>query len=310
MAHIFVIAGHGAGDPGACGNGYQEAERVRALAARIAAYGGSNVTVGDTSRNWYADNGISSLNIPKDWQIIELHMDSAAASARGGHVIIKSGFTADAYDNALANLVGSILPGRSNLIVGRSDLANPKRAAAKGYGYRLVEFGFISNATDVSIFNSRMDDLAKGIVEAFHNTASSAPSVPVASTPSGSEVLEEDGSFGPASVRRSQQYYGTVVDAVVSYQPASNQKYLCAVYTGCWRFMESGYGQGSDMIRSMQTDLKGRGYYKGNVDGWCGKQTVIALQMFLRDQGYYTGAIDGSMGPQTVTAWQKFLNDH
>lgn len=37
MAHIFVIAGHGAGDPGACGNGYQEAERVRALAARIAA---------------------------------------------------------------------------------------------------------------------------------------------------------------------------------------------------------------------------------------------------------------------------------
>lgn len=312
MAHIFVIAGHGAGDPGACGNGYQEAERVRALASRIAAFGGSNVTVGDTNRNWYADNGISSLNIPKDWQIIELHMDSAAASARGGHVIIKSGFSADAYDNALANLVGSILPGRSNLIVGRSDLANPKRAAAKGYGYRLVEFGFISNATDVQIFNSRMDDLAKGIVEAFQNTAANNPdpSVPVATTPSGSEVLEEDGSFGPASVRRSQQYYGTVVDAIVSYQPASNQKYLCAVYTGCWRFLESGYGKGSDMIRAMQTDLKGRGYYKGNVDGWCGKQTVIALQMFLRDQGYYTGAIDGSMGPQTVTAWQKFLNNH
>lgn len=310
MAHIFVIAGHGAGDPGACGNGYQEAERVRDLASRIAAFGGSNVTVGDTNRNWYADNGISSLSIPKDWQIIELHMDSAAASARGGHVIIKSGFAADAYDNALANLVGSILPGRSNLIVGRSDLANPKRAAAKGYGYRLVEFGFISNATDVSIFNSRMDDLAKGIVEAFQNTAASTPSVPVASTPSGSEVLKEDGSFGPASVRRSQQYYGTVVDGIVSYQPTSNQKYLCAVYTGCWRFMESGYDQGSDMIRAMQTDLKGRGYYTGNIDGWCGKQTVIALQKFLRDQGYYTGAIDGSMGPQTVTAWQRYLNNH
>ena len=199
MAHIFVIAGHGAGDPGACGNGYQEAERVRALASRIAAFGGSNVTVGDTNRNFYADNGITNLSIPKDWQIIELHMDSAAASARGGHVIIKSGFTADAYDNALANLVGSILPGRSNLIVGRSDLANPNRAARKGYGYRLVEFGFISNATDVSIFNSRMDDIAKGIVEAFQNTAASAPaapSIPVASTPSGSNVLEIDGSFG------------------------------------------------------------------------------------------------------------------
>lgn len=310
MAHIFVIAGHGAGDPGACGNGYQEAERVRALASRIAAFGGSNVTVGDTNRNWYADNGISSLSIPKDWQIIELHMDSAAASARGGHVIIKSGFSADAYDSALANLVGSILPGRSNLIVGRSDLANPKRAAAKGYGYRLVEFGFISNATDVSIFNSQMDDLAKGIVEAFQNTAASAPNVQVASTPSGSEVLEEDGSFGPASVRRSQQYYDTVVDAVVSYQPASNRQYLYSAYAGCWQFLTTGYDQGSTVIRAMQTDLKGRGYYTGAIDGWCGKQTVIALQKFLRDQGYYTGAIDGSMGPQTVTAWQRYLNNH
>ena len=103
MTKIFVIAGHGAGDPGACANGYQEAERVRALAAKIKAYGGSNVTVGDTSRDWYADNGISSLNISKDTQIIELHMDSAAASARGGHVIIKSGYNPDKYDTALAN---------------------------------------------------------------------------------------------------------------------------------------------------------------------------------------------------------------
>ena len=57
--HLFIIAGHGAGDPGATGNGYTEAERVRALAARIGALGGSNVTIADTSRNWYADKGRS-----------------------------------------------------------------------------------------------------------------------------------------------------------------------------------------------------------------------------------------------------------
>ena len=66
MAHLFLIAGHGAGDSGAVGYGFTEAERVRALASRIVAYGGSNVTLGDTSRNWYADRGITSLNIPKD----------------------------------------------------------------------------------------------------------------------------------------------------------------------------------------------------------------------------------------------------
>ena len=43
MAHLFLIAGHGAGDSGAVGYGYTEAERVRALARRIVALGGSNV---------------------------------------------------------------------------------------------------------------------------------------------------------------------------------------------------------------------------------------------------------------------------
>lgn len=56
MAKLFLIAGHGAGDPGACGNGYTEAERVRVLAERIKVLGGGNVMLADTSRNWYKDN--------------------------------------------------------------------------------------------------------------------------------------------------------------------------------------------------------------------------------------------------------------
>lgn len=168
MARVFIIAGHGAGDPGAVGNGYQEAERVRALANRIKALGGDNVMLGDTSRNWYEDRGISSLSIPKDYQIVELHMDSnQSASPHGGHVVIYSGYSPDAYDTALANFIGSILPGRASLIVGRSDLANPKRAANRGYGYRLIECGFITNAEDVNTFNSRMDELATGILASF-----------------------------------------------------------------------------------------------------------------------------------------------
>ena len=191
MAHIFIIAGHGDGDPGASGNGYKEYERVRALAKRIKAYGGDNVTVGDTSRDWYKDNLISSLNISKDWQIIELHMDGvASSSARGGHVIINSTYDPDKYDKALAEFISDILPGRSSTIVKRSDLANPKRAAAKGYPYRLLECGFITNAQDVKIFNGQMDDIAKGILSVFGikasgsaaGTSKPAESKPAAST--------------------------------------------------------------------------------------------------------------------------------
>ena len=32
MAKLYIICGHGAGDPGAIGCGYNEAERVRELA--------------------------------------------------------------------------------------------------------------------------------------------------------------------------------------------------------------------------------------------------------------------------------------
>lgn len=167
MKHLFVIAGHGAGDPGATGNGYTEAERVRALAKKIGQLGGANVTLGDMNRNYYADKGISSLSIPKEWAIVELHIDSGAKTARGGHVIIKAGYAPDKYDEALASLLKEILPGRSELIVGRSDLANPNRAAARGYNYRLIEFGFISSAEDMKVFNSRMDDIARGVLQAF-----------------------------------------------------------------------------------------------------------------------------------------------
>lgn len=167
MTKLFVICGHGAGDPGACGNGYQEAERVRALGKRIKELGGNSVKLADVNRNYYADNGISSLTISKDYQIVELHMDSASSTARGAHVIIKAGLNPDKYDIALAKFVSGMFPGRANTISKRDDLANPARAYAKGYGYRLIECGFISSAEDVKIFNSNIDKLAKGILECF-----------------------------------------------------------------------------------------------------------------------------------------------
>ncbi len=167
MPKLFVIAGHGAGDPGASGNGFKEAERVRVLARKIKELGGGNVILGDLSRDYYRDNGVSTVNLPKEYQIVELHMDAGFPTARGGHVIIYSGFQADDYDKALADMLAEILPGRSQMIVGRDNLANPERAAMRGYGYRLVEFGFITNAEDVKIFNTRMDDIARGVLAAF-----------------------------------------------------------------------------------------------------------------------------------------------
>lgn len=167
MAKLFIICGHGDGDPGACSGGYSEAERVRALAKRIKELGGDSVKIGDTSIDWYASNEISKRTIPSGYQVVELHMDSASASARGGHVVIYSGYGADEYDKALAMNISKLFPGRARTIVPRNDLANPYRAAIAGYSYRLLECCFISNPDDLSKFNNKMDEVAKNILSAF-----------------------------------------------------------------------------------------------------------------------------------------------
>lgn len=168
MAKLYLICGHGAGDPGAGGFGFNEAERVRALAARIKELGSNEVEILDPSVNWYETGGINSLTLPAGAQLVELHMDSAVSSARGGHVIIWGGYGPDEYDNALAAFLREFFPGRSSLIVPRYDLANVNRAANRGISYRLVENCFISNWDDLNKFNNNLDTVARGYLKAFN----------------------------------------------------------------------------------------------------------------------------------------------
>ena len=167
MPRLYVIAGHGNGDPGASGCGFYEYERVRALASKIKEFGGDNVILHDFADNAYSSGALNYIDIPGDCQVVELHMDCAGAGARGAHVIYKAGFAPDAFDEGLATFVAGMFPGRASILVGRSDLANVNRAARRGFPYRLVENGFISNQGDVDTFNSRIDELAKGYLDVF-----------------------------------------------------------------------------------------------------------------------------------------------
>lgn len=306
MAKAFVIAGHGAGDPGACANGYREADQVRKLAARMQALGGSEVIVGDMNRNWYKDNGIGRGHCPKGVPVIELHMDSAGAGAKGGHVIIKDGFSPDAIDNALAAFIGGFFPGRSKTIVGRSDLANPNRAARAGVNYRLVECGFISDAGDAQKFDSQMDELAKGILAAFGIGASApAPAPAPAPQPAPSWSCGPLGSdlsmWGPLFTRELQRQRGTVVDGVISGQPRANAKYFWAVEDATRRFGSSG----SDLIRSIQ------GLVGVTADGYYGPASIKAHQRWLNAKVGAGLAVDGYHGKATnramATAMQRGL---
>lgn len=172
---LWVCCGHGAGDPGACGNGCSEAERVRALGSEIKRRGGDSVVLMDTSRNWYADRGFDTLAVPEGDAVVELHMDAASAGARGGHVIYRAGLAPDAYDRALADGVASMFPGRSERLSARSDLRNCNVCAQRGINYRLVENGFVTSASDVATFNASLGDLADLYLRAFGISPEAGP---------------------------------------------------------------------------------------------------------------------------------------
>lgn len=176
MPELFIICGHGAGDPGAIAYGYNEAERVRTLAAKIKEFGGDFVAIGNTNRNWYKERLVNNANVPKGSLVLELHMDSSPrVSAKGGHVIIDADFEPDKYDEALADFISGIFPGRAEKIEKRNNLANLNRAQSAGINYRLLECGFLSNADDAKTFNSRMDEIAKGILKCFDIEVISKP---------------------------------------------------------------------------------------------------------------------------------------
>lgn len=61
----------------------------------------------------------------------------------------------------------------------------------------------------------------------------------------------------------------------------------------------SKYGSRGSEVTQIQTKLKRWGYYKGNVDGIYGKQTLEAVKYFQRKNGL---AVDGIAGPNTLKA--------
>lgn len=326
MAHLFVIAGHGAGDPGAIGHGYTEAERVRALSGRLKALGGSNVTVGDTSKDWYRSGLINTLNIPKDWCVLELHMDSAGASARGGHVIIKQGYSPDKYDNALASFIGSFMPGRAKLVVGRNNLANVNRAAARGINYRLLECGFITNAGDITTFNTKMDELARGILSAFR--ISSAPSGGWIKDSTGWWYKRSDGSYPKSTWLKLDAWYWFDGNgyAVTGWQLIGGKWYYfdanCRMLTG-WQKIDSKWyymNSNGDMLTGWQL-IGGRWYYLTTDKQKDKDHPHGSMQVrFIDDGGKYTyycrpkaenGAPEGTMvmGWYIINGSWYYFND-
>lgn len=189
---VLLIAGHGAGDSGAVGNGYKEADLTRKIVAAIEPKLKKYCSVGvyPTSRNAYDDvqNGTFANHVPGGIRsynyVFEVHLNSSADDPDGNgvttgtEIYITSAEEEYTVETAILKNVCSM--GFRNRGVKRTDFS--VIATCKNYGVSsaLLESCFIDDQDDVDLLVPNIDEFAQkvvdGIAEGFGLKASSGSS--------------------------------------------------------------------------------------------------------------------------------------
>ena len=166
---ILLIAGHGAGDPGACSNyGVEATETRRVVNMLESQFGGYELTVDvyPIDRNAYSDigNGCLQVNFANYDYILEVHFNSAANIEATGVEVwvtpIENGIT---VEQSIVSKVSEL--GYPNRGVKREDFRVIRTAKNRGVSAALIETCFISNQGDMDRYNNNFNRVCAAIVE-------------------------------------------------------------------------------------------------------------------------------------------------
>lgn len=177
--NLLLIAGHGAGDPGAVWNGRREADETRRLAADIQRAIGSRCTVAryPEHRNAYSDYQAGSLNQTARFSqydaVLELHFNAAAAGTADGKLKgVEAYVTTTETDTALASaLCGALASlGFPNRGVKRKNWAVIAAARRQGVPAVLLEVCFLDDGDDMALYDRRYHEVAAALADAAAKT--------------------------------------------------------------------------------------------------------------------------------------------
>lgn len=165
---ILLIAGHGAGDPGAVGYGVEATETRRVVNELKSLFGGYNVQVDvyNQNRNAYADigNGSLQVNFANYDYVFEIHFNSVAnPEATGVEIWVTPAEQGITVEQAIVNKVAAL--GYSNRGVKREDFRVIRTAKNKGTSAALIETCFISNRGDMNRYNDNFTKVCNAMVE-------------------------------------------------------------------------------------------------------------------------------------------------
>lgn len=165
---ILLICGHGEGDPGAVGNGYEEATLVREMVSKLkgllSPY--ADVDVFDTTKNMYKYLKSGEwYNFRKYDYVFELHFNAFDKKASGTEILVherENGISVEEY--ILKNI--ERLGFKNRGVVRRTDLKNMNVCKVnQGVSYALLETCFIDSVDDMSLYKEKKDDIIKAIVD-------------------------------------------------------------------------------------------------------------------------------------------------
>lgn len=176
---LLLMAGHGAGDPGAVSGGRQEAVETRRVAASLAASlaGACDVTLYPTDRNGYSDYKAGSLQKTARFAqydaLVELHFNACAYD--GGDGVPKGTecyVTTTAADTALASAFCKKLAalGFPNRGVKRYNWAVISAASRQGISACLLELCFLDDGDDMALYDDRYDEIVDALAQAVMET--------------------------------------------------------------------------------------------------------------------------------------------
>ena len=166
---ILLIAGHGAGDPGACSNYGTEAIETRRVLNEIKALLGgydAAVDIYPLDRNAYADIGAGccQVNFANYDYVFEIHFNSAAnPESTGVEIWVTPAEQGITVEQAIVNKVAAL--GYRNRGVKREGFRVIRTAKNKGTSAALIETCFISNQGDMNRYNGNFTKVCNAMVE-------------------------------------------------------------------------------------------------------------------------------------------------
>lgn len=169
MKKILLIAGHGEGDPGAPGNGYNEAdltrEMVQLVKPKLEKY--AIVDIADMSKNWYKHR--YELDVSGYDYVLEHHFNAFETETApdgetdGTEIYVTNAEKGITVEEKIVEKISAL--GLKNRGVKKKDFSLIKAIKNQGVSSALLEVCFIDDIDDMKIYSEKKNEIAAAVAE-------------------------------------------------------------------------------------------------------------------------------------------------